>query len=85
MNRPQPLLLALASALVPGLGQLILGQQAKGALLILLALCGCCGTVKTLGVAGIAVGFWNLLCAFDAYLLGQKAQSGRSIGAWEWF
>jgi TM2 domain-containing membrane protein YozV len=80
-----PIVLAVASVLVPGLGQFILGQRSKGAVLIALALCGCCGTVKTFGLGGVFLGAWNLVCAIDAYLLGQKVERGRAVGPWEWF
>ena len=57
--------------LLGGVGYLIMGQQKKGIMMI----------VATLVLSCVGIGFlvpW--IAAYDAYLLGQKLQSGESIG-----
>ena len=57
-----------------GAGYLMMGQQKKGIMCI----------VATLILSCVGIGFlvpW--IAAYDAYLLGQKLQSGQSIGEME--
>jgi TM2 domain-containing membrane protein YozV len=64
---------------VAGLGQIILGQTAKGSCLMLLAivLAFVTGCVSSLIVFPLA--------AIDAFLLADKLRNGKSIGPWEFF
>ncbi|MCB9762878.1 MAG: hypothetical protein H6739_23965 [Alphaproteobacteria bacterium] len=60
--------------LIGGVGYLMMGQQKKGIISI----------VATLLLSCVGVGFIvPIITAYDAYLLGQKLQSGQSIGEME--
>jgi serine/threonine-protein kinase len=64
---------------LPGLGQMCLGQGAKGVAIffgtIVIGLCS----------GGASVFFTQVLIAADAYAVGEKLKNGTSVGAWEWF
>ena len=75
-NPPKsPLMMALGSFLLVGLGQMMLGQTMKG--LALLAVC-----IMTCG-AGFLLA-WPFAIV-DAYLVGKKLQEGHTVGEWECF
>lgn len=60
--------------LLGGVGYLMIGQQKKGIISI----------VATLLLSCVGIGFViPFITAYDAYLLGQKLQSGQSIGEME--
>ncbi|MED5370766.1 MAG: hypothetical protein VX899_07120 [Myxococcota bacterium] len=62
---------ALNFFLLGGVGYLMMGQQKKGIISL----------VATIVLSCIGIGFIiPLITAYDAYLLGQKLQSGQSIG-----
>jgi TM2 domain-containing membrane protein YozV len=67
------LLAILVSVFAPGLGHVILGQVAKGLLIMALVIASC-------GVGYIV----SALVAFDAFLLA-KARRRRTVGEWETF
>lgn len=71
---PHPVLVALASFLFPGLGQLLVGQVAKGAVLFGL-------TVFTCGGFGLV----NLFAAVDGFLVAARRQRGEPLGPWQFF
>lgn len=71
--------MALAGAIWPGLGQMICGQVAKGAVLMVVS-----------SIANIASGGVSslVLCPFggvDAYKVAKALQSGRSLPEWSFF
>lgn len=73
-----PGLMALASLILPGLGQLICGQDAKGLLLIFISIGA---NFMTSGVSSI------ILCplmSIDAYSIAKKGNAG-PIAKWEFF
>lgn len=80
-NPPKdPIIAAVLSALIlGGVGQLYLGQQKKGIILIVVSLVLWCISVGTLG--------WvvQLLGAYDAYVIGTKLKNGQSVGDMEFF
>lgn len=73
-----PLMMAFFSgAMVPGLGQILIGQKQKGIALVFLA-----------GIGWLVTGgFLNLLvfplAAIDAYLIADKLKKGKVVGYWE--
>lgn len=69
----------LLSLVLVGLGQMYLGQAAKGLLMLLGAVV--IGAV-TLGVATVLI--W-IIAAVDAYKIGKKLEDGYPVGKWEWF
>ena len=76
-----PFIAAIASIVIPGLGQLLIGQWQKGLLLMLLTLAGVATMFGHLAPSMCGVGLFNLVIGLDAYLLAQK----RSVRSWQWF
>jgi len=80
-NPPKdPIIAAVLSAvLLGGVGQLYLGQQKKGVILIVVSFLAWCLSVGTLG--------WiiQLVGAYDAYVIGEKLKSGKPVGDMEFF
>ena len=75
-----PLMMAFFSGcVVAGLGQILIGQAAKGFCVILLAVL--LGFI-TSGISSLVV---FPLAALDAYLLADKLKNGKTIGTWEFF
>jgi len=77
-NPPKdPIIAAVLSAIIlGGVGQLYLGQQKKGIILIVASVVLWC------------VGFgWvvQLVGAYDAYVIGNKLKAGQSVGDMEFF
>lgn len=74
-----PIIAAILSLLLlGGVGQLYLGQQKKGLILIAAWVIGIC----TGGILSVAV---QVVGAIDAYMLAEKLQNGSAIGDMEWF
>lgn len=75
----EPWLMALLSFLILGLGQIILGQTAKGVTMLVV------GVV----IAMITFGFSALITlpisVIDAYLIAKKKKEGKIVGDWEFF
>jgi TM2 domain-containing membrane protein YozV len=69
----------LSLLLLGGVGQLYMGQQKKGIIIILVSVVAWCVTLGTLGWAVQVLG------AIDAYMLADKLQKGESIGDMQWF
>lgn len=69
-----PVLAAILSLLLPGVGQLIIGQTAKGALLLAIGLLSC-------GMGGVL----NVVAAIDAYLIAGRLRRGETIQDWQFF
>lgn len=80
-NPPKdPVIAAILSLLVlGGAGQLYLGQQKKGIILIVASALLWCLSVGTLG--------WivQLVGAYDAYVIANKLKNGQSVGDMEFF
>ena len=78
-NPPKdPLIAALLSFfLLGGVGQLYLGQQQKGLILIAVYVLGAC--------VGIGPVVSAILGAIDAYQIATKLKNGQAVGATEWF
>lgn len=75
-----PLFMAfLSGCCAAGLGQVLIGQSAKGVSLIVISL--------LLGFASSGVASLVLfpLAALDAYLLADKLRNGKTVGMWEFF
>lgn len=75
-----PLLMAILSGCcIAGLGQMIMGQVAKGivCLIVAIALAGVTGGISV-------VGTWPLL-GIDAYMVARKLRAGHTVGVWEFF
>lgn len=71
---PDPILAALLSLVLPGVGQIMAGQAAKGAVMLVIAVLTC-----AFG------GLFNLLAAVDAYLIAQRKKRGEVVGDWQFF
>ena len=69
----------LSFLLLGGVGQIYLGQNKKGIILIVASLLLWCISVGTLG--------WivQIFGAIDAYMLADKLQKGEAIGDMQWF
>jgi TM2 domain-containing membrane protein YozV len=76
-DAPNATVAALLSLLVPGLGQLYLGQGQKGTVLVIAGLITGCG----LGSFGIL----NLICGIDAWFLAERKRKGETLGPWQFF
>lgn len=80
-NPPKdPIIAAVLSVLLlGGAGQIYLGQQKKGIILIVVSALAWCVSVGTLG--------WivQVLGAYDAYVIGNKLKEGKSVGDMEFF
>jgi hypothetical protein len=70
---PAPPVVALASLLLPGCGQLLLGQHSKGAAMLVIALFTCG-----------ALGLLNIISAFDAWVMAER-QGRHTLRDWEFF
>jgi len=75
-----PLLMAfLSGCCLAGLGQILIGQSAKGAVVVFLAILL---AFMTTGLSTLVV---FPLAALDAYLLAAKLRKGKTVGLWEFF
>ena len=77
-NPPKdPIIAAVLSViLLGGVGQIYLGQQKKGIILI----------VATVVLYCVALGWVvQLVGAYDAYVIGNKLKAGQPVGDMEWF
>ncbi len=72
------ILAAILSLILGGVGQLYLGQQKKGIILIVVWVLGWCsfGVVTTIA---------SIIGAIDAYIMADKLQKGEAIGDMQWF
>lgn len=75
-----PLLMAFFSGcLIAGLGQLLIGQAAKGFVILVLSM------IVGFLTGGMSALFIMPLAALDAYLLADKLRNGKTVGQWEFF
>jgi len=65
---------------VPGLGQILNGQGAKGLLLLM----GTLFLSSMAGFWGVTLVIARLLMALDAYRIAEKRRRGEPVGSWEW-
>jgi TM2 domain-containing membrane protein YozV len=78
-----PVLMCILSGLFVGLGQIVMGQTAKGIVMILFAIFA--GLPLALVTLGLSIpGFWAV-AAVDAYKIANKLKQGTPVGAWEFF
>jgi hypothetical protein len=87
-HRRQPRAAALISLLVPGfggLGQLLLGQETKAGLLLVIEWF----IVMPIGffakILPYLLLFFHLLTAIDAWVLSERLQKRQTLKEWEWF
>lgn len=77
-----PTMMCVLSVLLVGLGQILLGQTAKGIIMLV-------GTILlvifTCGYGLILAPFIWLISGLDAYKIATKLQNGNTVGAWEFF
>ena len=69
----------LCSLVIAGFGQMLLGQVAKGVVLLLI---GIVVGALTAGVGAIII--W-IVAAVDAYQIAKKLNAGMLVRKWEWF
>jgi len=75
-----PMVMGLLSGLcIAGLGQMILGQVAKGAAILLSSM------VLAVFTVGISIFVTWPLGGIDAYLIAKKLKEGKTVGQWEFF
>jgi TM2 domain-containing membrane protein YozV len=72
-----PLLAAVLSLVIPGLGQLYLGQERKGIIILVATI--------VLWCTFIGGPISSLIAIVDAYQIGQKLATGQAVGDMEWF
>lgn len=74
-----PILAALLSFLIPGLGQVYLKQTMKG-----LALLGgsIAAGILSVGVGGVVIWVVGIV---DSYMIGKKLRDGKPVRQWEFF
>lgn len=79
-NPPRdPTVMAILSLVVPGLGQMVLGQTVKGIVLFVLFL----GVgLSTWCFGGVAVA---IVAIIDAYQIATKLKRGQAVGQWDFF
>lgn len=79
-----PILCAVLSFILPGVGQMLIGQTVKGVVLLVIAF----GLYFILGMACIGIILGLLEAAYvavDAYFLAQKLNRGEPIKQWEFY
>jgi TM2 domain-containing membrane protein YozV len=71
--------MAVLSLLLAGLGQMVLGQVAKGVVVLL-------GTVVlSVLTDGVAAPLLLAVGACDAFVIAKKLKEGRAVGYWDFF
>ena len=77
-----PTAAAFMSFLMPGVGQLMNGQGAKGVLLLLAMFVGV--IIFGMGPTGLMVMIGRILAAIDAYRIAERRRSGKFVRDGEW-
>jgi len=81
-----PVMMCVLSVLLVGLGQILLGQTAKGiTLLVSVIFGGCIIGVLTFGLGLILVPVIWLGSGIDAYKIATKLKGGTPVRKWEFF
>ena len=74
--------MCILSVLIVGLGQIILGQTAKGITMLMVVI------ILTAGTCGygllLAPIIW-VISGLDAYKIANKLKQGNPVGAWDFF
>jgi hypothetical protein len=73
-----PVLVAILNVLIGGVGYLVMGQQTKGIVAIIIWVVGW-------AACGIPSAVVAVLAAIDGYLQAQQLQQGKPVGEWTWF
>jgi len=85
-NPPKdPVLICVLSVLLPGLGQIILGQVGKGVMLVVSLLALFPIGFITCGVGWFLYPVVWLVAAVDAPLIASKLKQGKAVQPWEFF
>ncbi len=84
-GRKEPLWMAVASAVIPGLGQILVGQITKGALLLTGSLVLICASCVTGGISALPLLLLCVFSAFDAFKITEKLNGGQEVGEMEFF
>lgn len=79
-QRKSPVLAALLSFLLVGMGQIYLGQVEKGLCMLAVVLLLIMSTMMT--PLGVIILFLNVL---DAFLLGRRVRQGQQVRRWQFF
>jgi hypothetical protein len=81
-----PILMAVLSFFVPWMGQILIGQVAKGVVMLLVTpILFALFVIVTLGMGLVILPFVGVIAVIDAYLLSKKLKDGQAIGGWEFF
>lgn len=80
MQSKSPVLAALLSFLLVGMGQVYLGQIEKGVTMIVIVLS--LMLIITPGSWGMVILFLNVV---DAFVLARRMNQGKELGAWQFF
>jgi hypothetical protein len=73
-----PILVLVLNLLIGGVGYLIMGQQTKGIVAIVIWVLGW-------AACGIPSGIVAVFAAIDGFLQAQQLQQGKPVGEWTWF
>ena len=75
-----PIIVAIANLMTAGvLGYFLIGQKKKATTALIIAVVVFFLSICTFGLGGMLY-LYSWVLAYDGYLLGQKLQSGQSIG-----
>ena len=77
--------MAIASGLIPGLGQILIGQITKGALLLIASFVLICTSCFTGGISALPLVILCGFSAFDAFKITEKLNGGQEVGEMEFF
>jgi len=77
---PDPVLMCVCSVFIPGLGQIFLGQVAKGVVMFLASLIA----FVLLAITIIGPLVWVYFTGRDALLVGRMLKAGKPVGKWDW-
>ena len=78
-DSPNPAIMGLLSFLITGLGQMVMGQVAKGIVMLIGSIILAFFTFGLSSIITIAISI------IDAVLIAKKKQQGRQVGEWEFF
>ena len=78
-DSPNPALMGVLSFLITGLGQMVMGQVAKGIVMLIGSIILAFFTLGLSSIITIAISI------IDAVLIAKKKQQGRQVGEWEFF
>ena len=78
-DSPNPAIMGLLSFLITGLGQMVMGQVAKGIVMLIGSIILAFFTLGLSSLITIAISI------IDAVLIAKKKQQGRQVGEWEFF